>query len=127
MITGIGIDTVEIARIQKFIDDDNQALLNRLFTANEQQHCFAKKQGAATCLAARFAAKEAFVKALGTGLRNGLSWVEMEVVNNELGKPELLLFGRTSEIFAEVAKRKIHLSLAHDGGNAVAMVVLEQL
>lgn len=126
MITGIGIDTVEISRIQKFIDAKNQPLLDRLFTINEQQYCLSRKQAAA-CLAARFAAKEAFVKAFGTGLRNGLSWVEMEVQNNALGKPDLLLYGRTAELFADAGRQNIHLSLSHDGNHAIAMVVLEQI
>lgn len=124
MIKGIGIDTVEISRIQRFLDDDNQALLNRLFTDHEQQYCRRRKQAAA-CLAARFAAKEALVKALGTGLRDGLSWVEMEVVNDTLGKPELNIFGRTQELIAKQGTLAIHLSLSHDGDNAVAFVVLE--
>lgn len=124
MILGIGVDTVEISRIQRFLDDGNQPLLDRLFTDHEQQYCLKRKQAAA-CLAARFAAKEAMVKALGTGLRDGLSWVEMEVVNDSLGKPELQLFGKTEKLVAERGELTIHLSLSHDGDNAVAFVVLE--
>lgn len=124
MIHGIGIDTVAISRFESFLDANNQVLLDRLFTAAEQQHCRRKKQTAA-CLAVRFAAKEAFVKALGTGLRDGLSWVEMEVVNNHLGKPELRLLGRTAELVAARGSLVWHLSLSHDGGQAVAAVVLE--
>lgn len=124
MILGIGVDTVEIARIQRFLDQGNQPLLDRLFSTHEQQYCLARKQSAA-CLAARFAAKEAFVKALGTGLRDGLSWVEMEVRNDRLGKPSLHLSGRTQELVAERGLLTIQLSLSHDGGHAVAFVVLE--
>lgn len=124
MILGIGVDTVEIARIQRFLDEGNQPLLDRLFTQAEQEHCTPKKQAAA-CLAARFAAKEALVKALGTGLRDGLSWVEMEVRNNSLGKPEFHFSGRTRQILEQRGSLIPHLSLSHDGPNAVAMVVLE--
>ena len=124
MILGTGIDTVEIARFQKFLDDGNQALLNRLFAPAEQAYCLPKKQ-AASCLAARFAAKEAFVKAMGTGLRDGMCWTEIEVVNDQLGKPLLRLSGRTCELFSEHGSATAHLSLSHDGGHAVALVVLE--
>lgn len=124
MILGVGVDTVEIARIQRFLDEGNQPLLNRLFSQSEQQYCIPKKQAAA-CLAARFAAKEAFVKAWGTGLRDGLSWTEMEVTNDELGKPSLKLSGHTQQLVSERGSATIHLSLSHDGGNAVALVVLE--
>lgn len=126
MIHGIGIDIVEVSRIQAFLDQDNQPLLSRLFTPAELAHCLHKKQSA-DCLAGRFAAKEAFVKALGSGLRDGLSWVEMEIVNNPLGKPELLFSGKTAQILNNLGKLETHLSISHDGGKAVAMVVLEVL
>lgn len=124
MILGTGIDTVEIARFQKFLDEDNQPLLNRLLTATELAYCCPKKQSA-SCLAARFAAKEAFVKAMGTGLRDGMSWTEMEVVNDQLGKPSLRFSGRTQQLLAKHGTAKVHLSLSHDGGHAVAVVILE--
>ena len=124
MIYGIGTDIVEISRFQRFLDDDNAALLQRLFTGRERDVCAAKRSSA-TCLAARFAAKEAFLKALGTGLRDGISWQEMEVVNDELGKPELVLTGRAHEIYRDRNLANLFLSLSHDGGYAIAMVVLE--
>ncbi|WP_277058931.1 holo-[acyl-carrier-protein] synthase [Trichlorobacter lovleyi] len=124
MILGIGIDTVEISRFQRFLDEDNQALLNRLFAPAEQEYCRPRKQ-AASCLAARFAAKEAFVKALGTGLRDGICWTEIEVGNDQLGKPFLKLSGRALQLFSEQGAASAHLSLSHDGGHAVAQVILE--
>jgi holo-[acyl-carrier protein] synthase len=124
MIYGIGIDTVEIARFRRFLDESNTALIARLFTGEERERCSVRKD-AASCYAARFAAKEAFLKALGTGLRDGISWHDMEVVNDELGKPELRLSGRTREVFGEMRLSAAFLSLSHDGGHAVAMVVLE--
>lgn len=124
MILGIGVDTVEIARFQRFVDEGNMALIQRLFTAAEQEYCSPRKQAAAS-YAARFAAKEALVKALGTGLREGLSWTEIEVRSTMLGKPELHLTGRSRQIFEEYGARVSHLSLSHDGANAIAMVVLE--
>ncbi len=124
MILGTGIDTVEISRFQKFLDDGNQPLLNRLFSAAEQEYCLPKKM-AASCLAARFAAKEAFVKALGTGLRDGMCWTEIEVEHDQLGKPLLKISGRTNQLFSERGSAMAHLSISHDGGHAVALVVLE--
>jgi len=124
MISGIGIDTVEIARFRRFLDEGNQAILARIFTEPERGKCNARKD-AASCYAARFAAKEAFLKALGSGLRDGISWHDMEIVNNESGKPDLRITGRAHKIFAEKGLRTAFLSLSHDGGQAVAMVVLE--
>ena len=124
MITGTGIDTVSVDRIQKFLDEGNQPLLDRLFTVAEQECCMARKKSA-ECLAGRFAAKEALLKALGTGLRDGMSFCELEVTNNSLGKPEMALSGLVKEKVEESGVIKVHLSISHDGGNAVAMVVLE--
>ncbi|MBT1070490.1 holo-[acyl-carrier-protein] synthase [Pelotalea chapellei] len=124
MIAGIGTDIVAVERFQRFVDTNNTALLQRLFTMRELSVCSARKEKA-TCLAGRFAAKEAFVKALGTGLRDGISWLDMEVINDHLGKPELHLSGKTEEIFLTRKLGTAFLSISHDGGHAIAMVVLE--
>jgi holo-[acyl-carrier protein] synthase len=126
MIYGIGNDIVEVKRFQRFLDEGNLGVLERLLTPEERSKCGLKKD-AASCLSARFAAKEAFVKALGTGLRDGISWLDMEVINDALGKPELKLSGKTAEIYNSKQLGKIHLSLSHDSGSAIAMVVLESL
>jgi len=126
MISGIGTDIVAVERFQRFVDEQNTPLLRRLFTAAELELC-AKRKERASCLAARFAAKEAFLKALGTGLRDGLTWHDIEVTLNDLGKPELTLTGRAQELFASQGLGCSFLSLSHDGGNAIAMVVLETL
>jgi holo-[acyl-carrier protein] synthase len=124
MIFGIGTDIVAIERFQRFMDAENSAVIERLFTPLERSRCGSIKD-AASCLAARFGAKEAFLKALGSGLRDGISWQDMEVSNDALGKPELLLSGKAAEQFQANDLISIHLSLSHDGGNAIAMVVLE--
>ena len=124
MIYGIGTDIVAVERFQRFIDTGNSAIIDRLFTKAERSRCRIRKE-AASCLAARFAAKEAFLKALGTGLRDGISWHDMEVSNNALGKPELALSGKAAELVQVNGLFGIHLSLSHDGGSAIAMVVLE--
>ena len=124
MIYGIGTDIVAIERFQRFMSTGNSAIIERLFTAAERSGCGSRKD-AASCLAARFAAKEAFLKALGTGLRDGISWQDMEVSNDVLGKPVLLLSGKAAEQVHVNGLIGINLSLSHDGGSAIAMVVLE--
>src|ERR1035437_2365683 len=121
MIYGIGIDIVAIERLQRFVDTANSDIIERLFTPIERSRCGSRKD-VASCLAARFAAKEAFLKALGTGLRDGISWQEIEVSNNAMGKPELILSGKAAEEFQARALIGTHLSLSHDGGSAIAMV-----
>jgi len=124
MIYGTGIDIVEISRFERFIQEGNDALFTRLFTPQELSYCSAKKKSAQH-YALRFAAKEAFFKASGLGLRDGMIWRDVEVVNNDLGKPDLHLYGRAAEIFSELGLHKVHTALSHDGAYAVAMVVLE--
>jgi holo-[acyl-carrier protein] synthase len=124
VIFGTGVDIVDISRFERFVRENNQPLLQRLFTQREHEYCAARKQSAQH-YALRFAAKEAYLKALGTGLRDGISWKDIEVVNDDLGKPELLLSGRGAEIFREKGLARCHLSLSHDGNFGVAMVVLE--
>lgn len=124
MIYGTGVDIVDISRFERFVRESNTSLLQRVFTSGELAYCSGKKHSAQH-YALRFAAKEAFLKALGTGLRGGLSWQHMEVVNDELGKPEMVLSGKAREIFDTAALKKIFLSLSHDGTMAIAMVVLE--
>jgi holo-[acyl-carrier protein] synthase len=125
VIFGTGVDIVEIARFERFLREGNDALFQRLFTAVEIEYCAGKKQSAQH-YALRFAAKESFMKALGTGLRNGLCWKDMEVVNDHLGKPELRLYRRALEMFQEAGLGSCFLSLSHDAGCAIAMVVLER-
>jgi holo-[acyl-carrier protein] synthase len=125
MISGIGTDIVAIERFQRFVDQGNTALLQRVFTEQERAFCSARKNSAAS-YSARFAAKEAFLKALGTGLRDGISWHDIEVAHDRLGKPELILSGRAMELFLAHGLSSAFLSLSHDGGTAVAMVVLEK-
>lgn len=124
MILGTGIDIAEISRFERFISENNVALLERLFTPTERQYCSVRRF-AAQHYALRFAAKEAFLKALGTGLRNGINWLDMEVVKDDLGKPVLELSGLAAVHFASIGGARCHLSLSHDAGCAVAMVILE--
>ncbi|MCL2761211.1 MAG: holo-[acyl-carrier-protein] synthase [Desulfuromonadales bacterium] len=126
MIVGIGVDIVEISRFDRFVQEENQILLDRLFTKREQGYCFAHRYSGQH-FALRFAAKEAMLKALGTGLRDGMTWLDMEIVNNSMGKPEIVMTGKVSERYVASGGTACHLSLSHDAGSAVAMVILEAL
>ena len=123
-VVGLGTDLARVERFRKFIDDKKTALLERLFTLNEREYAFSKSDPAPH-LAARFAAKESCLKAFGTGWRDGISWHDMEVVPDELGRPDLCLSGRAAEIAGEKRVEMVHLSYSHDGDYAVATVVLE--
>lgn len=124
-IVGLGTDLTRVARFRKFVEQDKAALLGRLFTPGERAYAFSKKDPAPH-LAARFAAKESFLKALGLGLRDGLSWLDMEVVRDDLGRPDLQLSGRAAEIASAKQVEVVHLSYSHDGDYAVATVILEK-
>jgi holo-[acyl-carrier protein] synthase len=124
-IAGIGTDLARVGRFQRFLKADRHPVLRRLFTEGELAYALAKKYPAPH-LAARFAAKEAFLKALGLGLREGISWQDLEVVNDQLGCPTLRITGRAAEIFEERGLQGCHLSYSHDGDYAVATVVLEK-
>jgi holo-[acyl-carrier protein] synthase len=125
MIFGTGVDIVAISRFERFLREGNEALIRRLFTEGEIAYCAARRLSAQH-YALRFAAKEAYVKALGTGLREGMSWQQMEVVNDHYGKPDLLLSGRAAELFRENGLSNCFLTLSHDADVAIAFVVLER-
>jgi len=124
-VVGLGTDLARIDRFRKFVADEKTALLERLFSLGERDYAFAKKDPAPH-LAARFAAKEACLKAIGTGWRDGISWHDMEVVPDTLGRPELRLSGRVAEIVGTMHVEVVHLSYSHEGDYAVATVILER-
>jgi holo-[acyl-carrier protein] synthase len=123
-ISGLGNDVARIGRFRRFVEDDKQALLERIFTAGELAYSLGKAESASH-LAVRFAAKEALLKALGLGLRCGIQWKEVQVVRNDLGQPSLVLSGRAEELFRAGGHDRIHLSCSHDGDYAFATVILE--
>lgn len=123
-IAGVGVDLSQTSRFRRFLEKGNDGLIDRVFTLGEKDYCLSKRDPAPH-LAARFATKEAFLKALGLGLREGISWQDMDVVRDELGKPSLLLSGRAAGICAERSISAIHLSYSHDGDYATATVILE--
>jgi holo-[acyl-carrier protein] synthase len=124
MIVGSGIDLAEIERIQQSIDRHGSRFLDRIYTAAEQAYCRRKRRSAES-FAARFAAKEAGAKALGTGMGYGVNWLEIEVVREASGRPVLEFHGRAAEIAARLGTARIALSITHTNGLAMASVVLE--
>jgi len=124
-VVGIGVDLVHVERFRDVVDRRDRTLLDRWFTAAELAYSFAMADPAAH-LAARFAAKEAFLKALGCGLSRDVSLAEIGVVRDDAGKPSLELNGATGRFFAERGAGRTELSLSHDGDYAVAMVVLQR-
>jgi holo-[acyl-carrier protein] synthase len=124
MITGSGIDAVEIGRIQHAMDRYGKRFLDRVYLAAEQAYCLRKRKSAES-FAARFAAKEAAAKALGTGISFGVSWLEIEVVREPSGRPSLRLHGRAAQIAGRLGVVRSSLSLTHTSEVAVASVVLE--
>lgn len=124
-ILGLGTDLARASRFRAFLDQGKTALLERLFTDAERTYA-AGKSDPAPNLAARFAAKEACLKALGLGWREGIGWHDMEVVPDALGRPDLVLSGRAAEIAQQKGVNAVHLSYSHEGDYAVATVILEQ-
>jgi holo-[acyl-carrier protein] synthase len=125
MIVGIGMDVVEIRRIRD-LARRRPAFLTRTFAPAELHHC-QEKANPFPHLAARFAAKEAVFKALGTGWSRGLQWTDVAVENDAAGKPAIRLSGAARCLAEQLGTHKIHLSLTHTGSYAGAQVVLERL
>jgi holo-[acyl-carrier protein] synthase len=125
MIYGIGIDLIHIPRIEAVLKRWGSRFVKRVFTEEEAQLCFTRAYPPSS-FALRFAAKEAFSKALGFGMREGLRWRDIEVFHFPGGKPGLRLQGRSSDVCREKKITRLHLSLSDEGEYGVAMVVLEE-
>lgn len=124
MIVGIGIDEIDVARMEKELRE-NAGLKETVFTPGETAYCESRRYSAQN-YAARFAAKEAFFKALGTGRQPGQVFTEIEIVRDELGKPACVLHGKVREAAEERGINMIHVSLTHLKDIAAAVVVLEK-
>jgi len=126
MIYGIGVDLVRIDRIERVLARYGDRFLAHVFTDREIAYCRGKAWAAAG-FAMRFAAKEAFSKALGVGLRkNGIRWREVEVIPNPRGKPEIYLSGRAAQLCTAAGIDNLHLTLTDEDGRALAVVILEK-
>jgi len=124
MIVGTGIDITEVERIAQSIARFGGRFRQRVFTADEIRYCESKANKAER-YAARFAAKEASMKALGTGWNRGVRWQDIEVRRLPGGRPTLVFHGKAGEIFTQLGGVRAHLSLTNNEGNAMAFVVLE--
>ena len=125
MIVGVGVDIVNVTRLKSAIERFGDRFLRRVFTEKELQDCLGKANQYER-LAARFAAKEAVVKAIGIGLRNGITWQDVEVRNDGMGKPDIYTHGKCKQMMHVLSVNRIHVSLSHFDEMAIAMVVLEK-
>ena len=124
MIVGTGIDIAEVPRIAASIQRFGGRFLRRVFTAGEIRYCESKANRAER-FAARFAAKEAAMKALGTGWNCGVRWRDMEVGREPGGRPTILFHGKAAEFAAKLGASRVALSLSHTAEQAIAQVILE--
>nr|MDK2850717.1 holo-[acyl-carrier protein] synthase [Candidatus Cloacimonadota bacterium] len=123
MIFGIGVDLIKVERIARLLES-NPRFFEKVFSATEREYC-RNKANPAQSFAVRFAAKEAFMKALGTGWGQGISFKEIQVVNDDKGKPDIELSGTTWDYFRGHDLSRIYLSLSHEKDYAVAYVIVE--
>src|SRR5215468_8417264 len=124
MIVGTGIDIAEVPRIREAIERHGERFLHRIFTEGEIQYCESKANRVER-YAARFAAKEAGMKAIGTGWSRGVRWRDIEVQRLPGGRPTLAFHGKAGEFFSRLGATQAHLSLTHTKGMAMAVVILE--
>ena len=124
MLLGTGVDLIEVERVAHSIERFGDRFLKRIFTQGEIAYC-SRKRNQAESLAARFAAKEAAAKALGTGMNFGVTWRDIEVGRAVSGRPNLKLSGQALRVAGQLGVRTISLSLTHTATSAVALVIME--
>jgi holo-[acyl-carrier protein] synthase len=124
MILGVGIDLVEVPRLQAMHEQHGERLLKRFLRPEEIAYCLSHKFPAPQ-LAARFAVKEAVAKAFGTGIGAQLNWLDMEVRHQETGQPFLVLHGGGKALLESRGARTVHISISHTNSHATAVAVLE--
>ncbi|HYT49527.1 MAG TPA: holo-ACP synthase [Pyrinomonadaceae bacterium] len=125
MIISIGVDIIEVRRVRETIERTPR-FAERVFTDAERAYCQSRGAVAAQHYAARFAAKEAALKALQTGWSGGISWQDVEVAAKDSGAPMILFHGRARELYEQTGATSAHLSIAHTTEHAIAEVVLEK-
>ncbi len=124
MIVGMGVDLAEVARVRAAIERRGEKFLQRVYTAKERAYC-ERSRNKYERYAGRFAAKEATMKALGTGWRRGVRWVDLEVVREASGRPTMTLHGQAKKIAERLAVRQIAISITHTETLAFAQVIFE--
>jgi holo-[acyl-carrier protein] synthase len=122
LIVGIGTDIFEVKRMKERLQKQ-PSFIDGIYTEQEINYCNQHKYKEQH-YAARYAAKEAFFKAIGTGWRNGIKFQEIEIINDDLGKPEILLHGKAKEAMKNIKAGSIHVSLSHTQEYAVAFVII---
>lgn len=125
MIVSIGIDIIEVARIREVLLRTPR-FVERVYTVRERAYCDSRGVVAAQHYAARFAAKEAALKALQTGWRGGISWQDVEIAARESGAPYLIFTGQVLDVFEKFNATQAHLSMSHTTQHAIAQVILER-
>ena len=120
----MGVDLAEVQRIREVIERHGVRILNRLYTAKEQEYC-ERARNKYERYAGRFAAKEAAMKALGTGWRRGIRWVDLEVVREPGGRPTMMLHGEAKKIAQRLGVKHIAMSITHTETQAFAQVIFE--
>lgn len=124
MIVGLGVDIAEVARVKAAIERHGETFLRRLYTPKEREYCERFKNKYER-YAGRFAAKEAAMKALGTGWSRGVRWVDVEIVREKGGRPTLKLAGEAGNVAKRMGVRNIALSITHTADQAFAQVIFE--
>ena len=124
LIIGMGVDLAEVERIRGAIERHGEPFLRRVYTVAEREYC-EKFRNKYERYAGRFAAKEAAMKALGTGWRRGVRWVDFEVVREKSGRPTIRLDGEARKIAGELGVKRIALSITHTEAQALAQVIFE--
>lgn len=122
MIIGMGIDLVEVARIDKILDRYGLIFIKKILTSNEMELLPLNRS---TWLAGRFAAKEACVKALGTGFSNGITFYDFEILNNNCGRPYIKFYNKAKKMAKLLQIKKASISITHERSMAAAVVILE--
>lgn len=125
MIIGVGVDIVDIGRLRRAMERQGERFIRRVYTEGEQEYCRAHRDPV-PYFAARFAAKEALFKALGTGWSQGITWRDADVQRADSGAPRLALAGRAEEISRNLGTKAVHISLSHSEEAAIALVILEK-
>ena len=127
MIVSVGVDLIEVGRIQRALEDASigKRFRDRVYTEGEIRYCDSRGMGKYESYAGRFAAKEAAMKALGTGWGAKASWLAIEVVRARGGRPEIALHGRTAEFARELGIRRMLVSITHTNANALAYVIAQ--
>ncbi len=124
MIIGVGVDVIEISRIEKVLTERGEKFTSKMYTRTEVEYC-TRDRASAAHFAGRFAAKEAAMKALGVGWGRNAGWLDVEVTNDERGKPLLGMSGSAARTADSLGVKRAHVSLSHSRGTACAVVILE--